>query len=149
VTPDDERRLLVEVADLQAQVTLLSQEVADLCLGGDPASQRTRGRVFASVDAWVDAYFLPVFQRPIGGEFRWCAQWSEHSEARERLHALWQSWEALRLDEPAGMATWLTSLLDPQLPILMGPRGPFHGCTLQRHDESMTCGLVTDPRAGC
>ena len=54
--------------------------------------------------------------------------------------ALWRSWEALRVDEPAGMATWLTSLLDPQLPILMGPRGPFHGCTLERHDTTSVFG---------
>lgn len=135
MTPDDERRLLVEVADLQAQVALLSQEVAELSMGGHAVLPRMRGQLFTSVDAWVDAYFVPVFQRPLGGEFRWCAAWFDHAEARERLDALWRSWEALRRDEPAGMATWLTSLLDPQLPVLMGRAGPFGSCTATRHSD--------------
>ena len=139
MTPDEARRLTVEVADLQAQVALLSRELADLALVRDSSTgSRSDARLFLSVDDWVEAYFVPVFRRPLGGEFRWCAQWFDHAEARERLDSLWRSWEALRVDEPAGMATWLTSLLDPQLPILMGARGPFHECTLERHASA--CG---------
>ncbi len=141
MTPDEERRLTADVADLQAQVTLLSQELTDLELARDPRTgSRSDSRLFQSVHEWVEGYFVPVFRRPLGGEFRWCAEWLDHAEARERLDALWRSWEALRADEPAGMATWLTSLLDPQLPILMGPRGPFHGCTLERHDVTSASG---------
>lgn len=137
MTPNEERRLTAGVADLQAQVALLSQELTELALTRDPSTGlRPDARLFRSVEAWVEGYFVPVFRRPLGGEFRWCVQWLDHAEARERLDALWRSWEALRDDEPAGMATWLTSLLDPQLPILMGPRGPFHGCTLARHDAT-------------
>lgn len=148
MTPDEERRLTTEVADLQAQVAMLSQELTDLALTSDPRTgSRSDPRLFRSVDEWVDGYFLPVFRRPLGGEFRWCSQWLDHAEARERLDALWRSWEALRVDEPAGMATWLTSLLDPQLPILMGRAGPFHGCTLTRHDATCASGPGSPSRS--
>lgn len=135
MTPDEERRLLADVADLHAHVAALAQEVADISAVGNPVESAPHGRqMFATLDAWVSSYFIPVFRRPLGGEYRWCAQWADHAEARERLEALWTSWEALRDEKPTGMVTWLTSLLDPQLPILLGRSGPFASCTPSRHD---------------
>ena len=46
----------------------------------------------------MTGYFLPMFRRPLGGEFRWCPQWWAHPEAVSRLTALWRSWEAFRLE---------------------------------------------------
>ena len=37
--------------------------------------------LYASVQDWVSEHFLPVYRRPLGGEFRWCAQWWRHAEA--------------------------------------------------------------------
>src|SRR5262249_36530476 len=44
--------------------------------------------VYTAVEDWVTGYFLPMFRRTLGGEFRWCAQWWRHSEAISRLGAL-------------------------------------------------------------
>lgn len=89
--------------------------------------------VYSSLSAWVDGYFRVIFARSIGGEIRWCNQWQEHPEALTRLEALWRSWEALRLDTALGVATWLTSYLDPQLATLFGRSGTFTQCTPARH----------------
>jgi len=58
---------------------------------GKPAPQP----VYSSVERWVTSHFLPMFRRPLGGEYRWCAQWWRHAEAITRLTALWHTWEAL------------------------------------------------------
>ena len=89
--------------------------------------------VYGSVQEWVTSHFLPMFRRPLGGEFRWCAQWWQHAEAITRLTALWHTWEALRLQPGTGMATWLRDHLDHQLPILLGRSGPFAQCSEDEH----------------
>jgi hypothetical protein len=66
---------------------------------------------------------------------RWCPCWAEHPEAVLRLEALWRSWETLRLDAHLGIATWLTSFLDPLVTALTGRRGPFAQCGSGRHQE--------------
>ena len=60
----------------------------------DDGRRRRRQPVYGSVQEWVTSHFLPMFRRPLGGEFRWCAQWWQHAEAITRLTALWHSWEA-------------------------------------------------------
>ena len=76
-----------------------------------------------------------MYRRPIGGEYRWCAQWWRHAEAITRLTALWQSWEAMRLQPGTGTASWLRDHLDHQLPILLGRSGPFAQCSQDEHVE--------------
>jgi hypothetical protein len=87
--------------------------------------------VFEVVEDWLEEYFLPMFIRPLGGEFRWCPQWWRHPEAVTRLTALWRAWEVFRLEPATGIADWLRDHLDHQLPILLGPRGPFFQCAPQ------------------
>src|SRR5262249_30334460 len=99
--------------------------------GGQPAPEP----VYTAVEDWVLDYFLPMFRRTLGGEFRWCAQWWRHSEAISRLSALWHAWEALRLQPGTGIAAWYRDHLDHQLPILMGARGPFYQCSEAAHRE--------------
>jgi hypothetical protein len=94
--------------------------------------------VYGSVQDWVDRHFLPMYRRPLGGEYRWCAQWWRHAEAITRLTALWQSWEAMRLQPGTGMISWLRDCLDHQLPVLLGRGGPFAACSEDEH---------IDPRA--
>jgi hypothetical protein len=95
--------------------------------------------LYDSVEAWVNGQFLPMFRRPLGGEYRWCRQWWQHAEAIVRLTALWHSWEALRLEPGTGMAAWLRDHLDHQLPVLLGRSGPFAQCSEDEH---------IDPRQG-
>lgn len=131
--------LRVQVDDLKAQVSVLTNDVADLGMAVTPPTSVSSPSqcLFATADEWVARYFAVVFVRPMGGEFRWCARWQEHPEAVIRFEALWRSWEAMRCEEPAGMATWLTSLLDPQLLILLGRAGPFATCNGSRHEQGV------------
>ena len=94
-----------------------------------------REPVYAAVEDWVTGQFLPVYRRPLGGEYRWCAQWWQHAEAITRLTALWHAWEALRLQPGTGMAAWLRDHLDHQLPVLLGRGGPFAQCSEDEHIE--------------
>jgi hypothetical protein len=91
--------------------------------------------VYARVQDWVSEHFLPIYRRPLGGEFRWCPQWWRHAEAITRLTALWQSWEAMRLQPGTGTASWLRDHLDHQLPVLLGRSGPFAQCSSAEHVE--------------
>ena len=91
--------------------------------------------VYDCVEAWVTGLFLPMFRRPLGGEYRWCRQWWQHAEAITRLMALWHSWEALRLESGTGMATWLRDHLDHHLAVLLGRGGPFAQCSEDEHIE--------------
>ena len=91
--------------------------------------------VYDSVEAWVTGQFLPMYRRPLGGEYRWCSQWWQHAEAITRLTALWHSWEALRLEPGTGMAIWLREHLDHQLTVLLGRGGPFAQCSEDEHIE--------------
>ena len=91
--------------------------------------------VYGGVEEWVTGQFLPMFRRPLGGEYRWCRQWWRHAEAITRLTALWHSWEALRLEPGTGIASWLRDHLDHQLPVLLGRAGPFAQCSEDEHIE--------------
>jgi Domain of unknown function (DUF4913) len=98
---------------------------------GQPAPEP----VYTALEDWMTGYFLPMFRRALGGEYRWCGQWWQHGEAISRLTALWHAWEVLRLQPGTGIATWYHDHLDHQLPILMGARGPFCQCTETVHRE--------------
>ena len=91
--------------------------------------------VYTVVEDWVNGYFLPMFRRTLGGEYRWCAQWWQHGEAISRITSLWHSWEVLRLQPGTGIGVWYRDHLDHQLPILMGARGPFYQCSETTHRE--------------
>src|SRR6266567_3090668 len=91
--------------------------------------------VYTAVEDWLAGYFLPIFRRTLGGEFRWCGQWWRHGEAISRLTALWHAWEVLRRQPGTGIATWYREHLDHQLPILLGARGPFYQCSETNHRE--------------
>jgi hypothetical protein len=90
--------------------------------------QQAPAPVFETVEDWMDGYFLPMYRRPLGGEFRWCPRWWAHPEAVSRLTALWRSWEACRLEPATGISDWYRDHLDHHLPILLGARGPFYQC---------------------
>ena len=91
--------------------------------------------VYTVLEDWLAGYFLPMFRRTLGGEYRWCHQWWQHGEAISRLTSLWHAWEVLRLQPGTGIATWYRDHLDHQLPVLMGARGPFYQCNETTHRE--------------
>lgn len=91
--------------------------------------------IYTAVEDWVTEYFLPMFRRTLGGEYRWCAQWWRHGEAISRLTSLWHAWESLRLQPGTGIGAWYRDHLDHQIPVLMGSRGPFYQCNESTHRE--------------
>lgn len=107
-----------------------SVDAASAASGADAS-----GPVYYALEDWLTDYFLPMFRRTLGGEYRWCLQWWQHGEAVSRLTSLWHSWEVLRLQPGIGIATWYREYLDHQLPILMGARGPFYQCSETTHRE--------------
>ncbi|HEY6795673.1 MAG TPA: DUF4913 domain-containing protein [Kineosporiaceae bacterium] len=140
--PVEITQLALRVDELTAGLARLTADVEDLSTAVLPAEFAVQdddppaaevGPVYARLEEWVEQYFQPTFRRPVGGEIRWCARWLEHAEAVTRLEALWRSWEALRLDPNLGIATWLTTYLDPILAVLLGRVGPFAQCTPDRH----------------
>jgi hypothetical protein len=112
--------------------------------GGEPGGGGPEP-VYLAVEDWVIDYFLPMFRRALGGEYRWCGQWWRHGEAISRLTALWHAWEVLRLQPGTGIATWYRDHLDHQLPILMGARGPFCQCGETAHRAPREAGVVPSP----
>ena len=101
---------------------------------------------YYALEDWLTGYFLPMFRRTLGGEYRWCHQWWQHGEAISRLTSLWHAWEVLRLQPGTGIATWYRDHLDHQLPILMGPRGPFYQCSETTHREPHQADATPAPR---
>ena len=139
---DDRARvdgLAARLRELEALVEELvtgSSRAADTAAGGgvEPAAD---GPVHTSLAAFVTDYFQPLFTRPtLGGRWLWCPQWWEHGEAVNRLTTLWHSWEALRAQGGTALGTWYRDHLDHQLPILMGPDGPFRDCATGHYPET-------------
>ena len=101
---------------------------------GSPAEGEAKP-FYSRLEDFVDGHFVPLVRRPLGGEFRWCAQWWRHAEAISRLTAIWHAWEALRRQPGTGIGLWYRDHLDHQLPHLLGPRGPFFQCSEDEHIE--------------
>jgi hypothetical protein len=113
--------------------------------GPDGPAEATPEPVYYALEDWLTGYFLPMFRRTLGGEYRWCHQWWQHGEAISRLTSLWHSWEVLRLQPGTGIATWYREYLDHQLPILMGARGPFYQCSENTHREPHQADATPSP----
>lgn len=120
-----ESRLVVNAG---STARLVAEEAAD-------AEEEKPQPVYERLVDFVDGHFIPLVRRPLGGEFRWCAQWWRHAEAISRLTAIWHAWEALRRQPGTGIGLWYRDHLDHQLPHLLGPRGPFFQCSEGEHIE--------------
>jgi hypothetical protein len=133
-----------QIDDLRATLRRLETDLEDLAVSGlvgparSGAPSTTR---YPTLGAWVAEYFIQLYARPIGGETRWCPRWHDHVEAVVRLEAIWRAWEVLRLDPGTGIATWLTTVADPQVAQLLSSSGPFAQCTMNRHQPSTPLGV--------
>ena len=154
---EPDRETQRRLSRLEGDLELLEQAVHDLAdpvsaagvaasegdAGGGAPGVEAGGPHYPSLQAWVAAYFVVMFARPLSPAVRWCASWWAHAEALSRLEALWRSWEAARLDPVRGMALWYRDVLDPQLAVLLATGGPFAQCTPDRH--SPVRALPTEP----
>lgn len=139
---DTLEELAARLRKVEKIVDELDTAVAEKTITGPRPKVPTEPR-YPAVEPWVRDHFTAMYIRPLGGVYRWCAQWWDHAEAISRLEALWRCWEVARLD-PIGMSAWYRDHLDHHLPILLGATGPFSRCTPERH-EPPTQPLPTTP----
>lgn len=146
---DDRARvngLVIRVDELTVAVEKLVADAAfpGLGLTAEPTPQPAPAH--PSLGDFVGDYLLPMFTRPtLGGRWLWCPHWWEHSEAVSRLTALWHAWEALRDQPGIAFSSWYREHLDHQLPILMGPDGPFRDCANGHYTPEPTPAPATPP----
>jgi len=107
---------------------------------GSPAAPKKP--VYPTLADYVRESFAPTYtRRRAGGRWNWCPFWYEHDEAVSRLQSLWKSWEALHAGEDTSLGDWYRDHLDHQLPILLGPDGPFRDC-VDRHWDTEDSDLL-------
>ncbi|MDR1513925.1 MAG: DUF4913 domain-containing protein [Propionibacteriaceae bacterium] len=81
---------------------------------------------YGNVVEWCDDWLRWTFRPQIDGRSRvWLARWWEVDEAVCRLDALWQAWEAARVQGGDAMSAWWLMHADPCLRLLMAPDGPL------------------------
>jgi hypothetical protein len=135
-----------EILDSQHHPDDLAAAAEDFSADVDLDSAAAIATRYPTLGAWVDGWLLVVYRRPVRGrQLTWCPEWWQHPEARLRLTALWQTWEAMRLEPPFGIADWLRVHLDHHMPILLSPDGPFKGCSVEGHSERPVEKLPSSP----
>lgn len=53
---------------------------------------------FLDAIEWFEGWLAPVIRRPFNAGTYLCGQWQERCEAVERVMALWEDWEAARVE---------------------------------------------------
>ncbi|WP_337825298.1 DUF4913 domain-containing protein [Amycolatopsis sp. A1MSW2902] len=108
--------------------------------------------LFASLPTFVDRYVLPNWRHRHDRDTRWCEQWWLHEEAVTRLEALWEAFEAMRLEPAPSLSTWLRDHFDHHMSMLTRADGAFANCAPRTHDDPVhRAGAVwahTEPPAG-
>ena len=95
----------------------------------DEEKEKPRKYECKSLPDFVE-HLLAMFPKHRGNnEVIWCREWYEHPEAVNRLQALWDSWEHVRL-EPSSLSAWIRDHADYHLGVLIHPQGPFKGCVM-------------------
>ncbi|MFB0834271.1 DUF4913 domain-containing protein [Arthrobacter halodurans] len=91
--------------------------------------------VYASAEEFLHEQLLPLYNRILDSRNgKWCRQWFLHPEAVSRVEAVWRAWEHLRLDAATGMSVWWRDHADPHMSVLLSQKGPFYGCSADRHN---------------
>lgn len=87
---------------------------------------------FASLPDFVEGFFVEVAVRHQQPR-QWCRKWWDHEEAVMRLEALWDAFEALRVEPGTGTAVWIRDYLDPAVAALTNPdTTPFKLCDARK-----------------
>jgi len=127
----------------EAITTALTQIPAQLDPQQPPApagSPAAPGLV--DLHAWVQTRIAVMVRKTTttgeGGGIRWCRRWWEHTDAVERLTALYLAYAQLSTEESATwLSVYLRDHLDPHLATLTSPYGPFHACTPRKHSTAI------------
>jgi len=151
--PNDLDALRVQLAELFARIDGIAKRVDEhddaLHANSVPAATSdqpgsgTEGWTCSTLAEWVEEVFAWHFTRDHETQtWYWCPRWWDHVEAVSRLTALWHAWEAMHhtTGGGAGLAHWYHEL-DHQLPILMGPHGPFRLCKAGARHSTEAGGL--------
>lgn len=98
--------------------------------GGPVEEEKEKPRKYEcpSLPDFVE-HFLAMFPKWRSKDLVWCREWYEHAEAVNRLQALHDSWEHVRL-EPSSMSAWIRDHADYHMSILTSSAGPFHACEM-------------------
>jgi hypothetical protein len=87
---------------------------------------------FPALGDFVAGFVSPLYARRVTDttDVQWCPKWWRHREAVERLHVMWQCFEAARRSgHPMAASDWWIQVADPHMRILLSPRGPFAHCS--------------------
>lgn len=99
---------------------------------------------FDSLPRFVADFFLEVAVRHEQPR-QWCRQWWDHEEAVLRLEALWDAFEALRVEPGTGTAVWIRDFLDPTVAVLTNPdTTPFKRCDARKGIHQVDEPWLTD-----
>lgn len=83
-------------------------------------------RMYASVVEFVEEFITKMYPTSSVVTPNWTSRWWEHPQAITRLSALWQTFERLRVEQPATyMETFLRVHADYHMRYLMGDNGVF------------------------
>lgn len=95
------------------------------------AERAAAGPYYRNCYRFFAEFLAPTYRRRVvdSQSFHWCPQWQKHAEARNRIEALWRSWEHLRLDPTTGLSVWWKDHADHHMAYLFSPDGPFRDCS--------------------
>lgn len=104
---------------------------------GSPGSPTGRLLRFSSVGEFVSEFAVPNWGHELGGKnrARWCEQWWLHPAALFALDALWESFEAARLEPPPAIAAWARDFFWPFMTELTREDGVFRSCVPRGGDH--------------
>lgn len=133
-------------ARVEGLVTRIDDQEDRLVDPPAPPTGKVEQWTCGTLSEWVEEVFVWHFVRDHQTQhWYWCPMWWDHVEAVSRLLALWDAWEAMNTAAApgAGLAAWYHEL-DHQLPILMGPHGPFRLCKAGVRHEPADAPLPTE-----
>jgi hypothetical protein len=115
---------------------------ADVAAAAGAGVQEDDIPCYESAAAFHAAVLVPL----IAPDMPWCPQWWEHPGVVERVHALWEAWEALAA-LPTGRSDWLRGHWDHHSARLhTGASGLMHPCNAIQHAPRIRDPIVTpDP----
>ncbi|WP_159850511.1 DUF4913 domain-containing protein [Nocardia sp. CY41] len=131
---DEVRAQMTETAAHEAELALNPPVEAARADDGQEDEEQEPQQKYPTVQAFVEQWVSEVYRREVSEhnietKRRWCPQWWRHGEAKARLEALWNAFEALRQGETVEQSLFWLVHLDPHMTRLFDPEGPFKYCS--------------------